>query len=58
MVIVIAIIIITATVIYLIVVLCLYNAKCFLRVMGGDSDKKLQGRLLVLRSRQGFCKKE
>ena len=39
-------------------ILCLYNAKCFLRAFGGRRSKKLRGRLLVLRSRQGFRKQK
>ena len=50
------IIIIIATVIYLNVILCLCNAKWLLRAFGGRRSKKLRGRLLALRFRQGFRK--
>ena len=42
----------------MIVILYLCNAKCLLRTFDDVPDKILRGRLLVLRSRQGFCKKE
>ena len=40
--------IIIITIIYLNVILCLYNAKCFLRAFDDRRNKKLRGRLLVL----------
>ena len=53
-----AIVITTATAIYLNVILHLCNAKWLLRAFGGRRSKKLRGRLLALRSRQGFRKQE